>query len=167
MPHLPPGGQYASDRSTASSTRSRSGRKCSSRRDGGYGVGEAAYPQYRRLHVVEAQLGDAGGQLGAHPRKVCASCTTTHRPVCRTDSVMVGQSIGDSDRTSTTSSSWPSSAATLAASRQVFTIGPYAEQRHMPTSAGRRGPDAGERLASGVRCRVQPSPSSGALARRK
>src|SRR5579871_3192204 len=29
--------------------------------------GEAAHPQYRRLEVVEAPLGDPGGELGAEP----------------------------------------------------------------------------------------------------
>ena len=86
--------------------------------------GVAADPQHRRLQVVEALLGDPGGDLGAEPAVTGASCTTTHRPVLRTEPKIVSVSSGDSERRSMTSIDGPSSAAATAASTQVCTIGP-------------------------------------------
>ena len=53
-----------------------------------------------------------------------ASCTTTSRPVLRTDSYTGAMSSGEIERRSMTSSSRPSSAAAVAASSAVRTIGP-------------------------------------------
>src|SRR2546423_1024337 len=55
-----------------------------------------------------------------------ASCTTTSRPVRRTDSYTGSMSSGESVRRSMTSSVRPSSATAAAASSAVRTIGPYA-----------------------------------------
>ena len=53
-----------------------------------------------------------------------ASCTTTHRPVLRTEAKIVAESSGDSDRRSMTSIDLPSARAAAAASTHVLTIGP-------------------------------------------
>ena len=111
---LRPAFQYASERSTASRTRSRSGRNSSSSRLGGYGSVVAADPQHRRLEGVEAALGDPrprsrrpcrGTSAPRARRRAGRSCSTERRRVSR--------SSGDSERRSMTSSERPSSAAAV------------------------------------------------------
>src|SRR4051794_33079223 len=112
------------DRSTASSTRSRSGRYSSSSFDGGYGV---SYPptrstgasrEWKQVSVTRAAIS------APRPRVTGASWTTTQRPVRRTDWNTGSRSSGEMVRRSTTSSDRPSSAAASAAWSAVFTIGP-------------------------------------------
>src|SRR5690625_798302 len=60
------------------------------------------------------------------PRLVCASCTTTARPVLRTDSYTGAMSSGERVRRSITSTLVPSCCAAAADCRAVLIVGPYA-----------------------------------------
>ena len=78
-----------------------------------------------RLQTVMQQLHSRGAAISEETLIVDgASCTTTQRPVRRTDSYTGPRSSGEIERRSMTSSERPSSSAAVAASRQVRTIGP-------------------------------------------
>ena len=109
---------------------------------------------------------DPGGDLGADAAKPCASWTTTHRPVRRTEAQTVSSSNGTIERRSTTSRSQPSAAAASAASRR---------DRHATArrrSGWRRGPARrttarAERRAAGRQRRPRPCDQYSFLGSRK
>ena len=87
-------------------------------------AGRTRLPAGRRLQRVEALLGDRGGDLGAGPRDVDASCTTTMRPVSRRRHAASRRRGARSSAGPPTCSEKTSSSAAAAAASAVFTLGP-------------------------------------------